>query len=85
MVASRVGGLQELFEEAGCGQLVPPGDPVALADAIEKIVSAAEVRRSYEEQGRRYANEVASPTEVSRKTMEVYREVCGVDTAAEIL
>jgi glycosyltransferase involved in cell wall biosynthesis len=34
IVASRVGDIPELLEDGRTGRLVPPGDPVALADAI---------------------------------------------------
>lgn len=37
IVASRVGGVPELVDDA-CAQLVPPGDPVALAAAIERML-----------------------------------------------
>jgi glycosyltransferase involved in cell wall biosynthesis len=84
IVASRVGGLEELIEEAGCGALVPPNEPVALADAIERVLSTLELRRTYEENGKRYANTIASPSEMAKKTLEVYREVCGGDTRGEI-
>jgi glycosyltransferase involved in cell wall biosynthesis len=37
IVASRVGGVPELVDDA-CAELVPPGDPGALADAIERLL-----------------------------------------------
>jgi glycosyltransferase involved in cell wall biosynthesis len=36
IVASRVGGIPYQIDE-GCGVLVPPGDPIALASAIERL------------------------------------------------
>jgi len=83
IVASRVGGLEELIEEAGCGELVPVEDPMALADGIEKIISSSDLRRQYEEKGQQYANRAASPSAVAARTLEVYREVCGGDSGAE--
>jgi glycosyltransferase involved in cell wall biosynthesis len=46
VVASRVGGLPELLEDGVHGLLVPPGDEVALAEAISSMLSdrAARVR-----------------------------------------
>lgn len=39
MVATRVGGNQELIEEGESGLLVEPGNAVALADALERLVN----------------------------------------------
>lgn len=43
VVASDVGGIPEVFEEGGA-LLVPPNDPAKLADALETLLSDAEVR-----------------------------------------
>ncbi len=37
ILASRVGGLVEQIEACDCGILVPPGDPVALAEGIQQL------------------------------------------------
>ena len=37
VIASRVGGLRELVEEGVTGLLVPPDDPVVLAETLERI------------------------------------------------
>lgn len=42
VVASRVGGLAEVVDDGGSGLLVPPGDPSALAHAIELLGSRLE-------------------------------------------
>lgn len=39
IVASRVGDIPELLEDGRTGRLVPPGDPLALADAILACLS----------------------------------------------
>ena len=39
VVASRLSGIPELVEHEVEGLLVPPGDPTALADAIERLVA----------------------------------------------
>ncbi|GIU88838.1 MAG: glycosyl transferase [Acidimicrobiia bacterium] len=42
VVASRVGGLAEAVADGESGVLVPPGDPEALADAVERAGSGLE-------------------------------------------
>ena len=37
VVASDVGACREVLDDGALGLLVPPGDPVALADAIERV------------------------------------------------
>ncbi len=39
VVATRVGGLPELVQDGKTGLLVPPGDPLSLARAIEKLAT----------------------------------------------
>lgn len=39
IVASRVGGLAEIFEHRVNGLLVPPGDPYKLAEAISEVLT----------------------------------------------
>jgi glycosyltransferase involved in cell wall biosynthesis len=39
MIATNHGGFSELVEHGRTGLLVPPNDPVALADAMEKLIS----------------------------------------------
>jgi sugar transferase (PEP-CTERM/EpsH1 system associated) len=50
VVATRVGGNEELVENGVTGALVPPGDPDALAEALIRYVADAGLRG---EQGRR--------------------------------
>lgn len=45
VVASDVGGVPEIVVP-GSGELVPPGDPAALADAVARIAGAPERRRA---------------------------------------
>lgn len=43
-VASRLSGIPELVEDGVTGLLVPPGDPVALADALQRLAMHDELR-----------------------------------------
>ncbi len=52
IVASRVGGIPEVVEEDGNALLVPPGDPGALAAALERLASDEELRARFAARGR---------------------------------
>ena len=52
VVASSVGGVPEIVEPGITGQLVPPGDPAALAAAIVAVLAVVE---SMKESARRIA------------------------------
>jgi glycosyltransferase involved in cell wall biosynthesis len=45
VVATRIGGLPEIIEDQVDGILVPPDDPEALADAIERLIADPELAR----------------------------------------
>ena len=44
VVATRVAGVAELVEDGASGLLVPPGDPVALTAAIDRLLADASLR-----------------------------------------
>lgn len=46
VVATRVGGTPELVEDGTSGFLVPPGDPVALAGAMRRVMEMEPERRA---------------------------------------
>jgi glycosyltransferase involved in cell wall biosynthesis len=65
-VASDVGGVRELLGD-GCGLLVPPEDPQALADALAPLLSSGELRARYARAGReRVTREFAVAAVVER-------------------
>jgi colanic acid/amylovoran biosynthesis glycosyltransferase len=56
VVSTTTGGIPELLHD-GAGILVPPKDPVALADAIERLFSDSDLRQRLSEAGRRRVEE----------------------------
>jgi glycosyltransferase involved in cell wall biosynthesis len=52
VVASDVGGVAEAVVDGTTGLLVPSGDPSALADALQRLLRDAELRRSFGAAGR---------------------------------
>ncbi|NTV45648.1 MAG: glycosyltransferase family 4 protein, partial [Chlorobiales bacterium] len=50
-VATDVNGARELMEDGKTGLIVPPKDPQALADAIEKLIDNPELRKTFGKNG----------------------------------
>jgi glycogen(starch) synthase len=55
VIASRVGGIPEVVGDGETGLLVPPGDPGALAHAIDTVLGDPELARRLGANGRRRA------------------------------
>jgi glycosyltransferase involved in cell wall biosynthesis len=53
VIASRIGGLEEIVAHEKTGLLVTPSDPMALAEAIRKLADNPAIRRRMGEAGRR--------------------------------
>ncbi len=63
-------GPRELLADGACGLLVPPADPAALAEAIERLLANESLRRDYGERARRRAAAFALP-EIAGRYLEV--------------
>jgi glycosyltransferase involved in cell wall biosynthesis len=75
VVATDVRGCREVVRPGVNGLLVPPRDSAALAQAIERLLIAKELRARFGEAGRRLAEtEFAEPV-VVKQTLAVYREL----------
>jgi glycosyltransferase involved in cell wall biosynthesis len=57
VVTTATGGIPELFEGVEDAPLVPPKDPTALADFIEKFVKDSKLRDRLADSGRRRVEE----------------------------
>jgi colanic acid/amylovoran biosynthesis glycosyltransferase len=53
VVSTQTGGIPELFEGVEDALLVPPRDPAALAEAIERLVTTPDLKERLIESGRR--------------------------------
>ena len=67
IVATRHAGIPEAVEHGRTGLLVPPGDPRALADALERLLANPELRRDFGAAGRRVALDRFSAIGQSRR------------------
>ena len=75
VVATRVGGVPELVEDGVTGFLVPPRDPDALADALQKLIADPELRRRMGQAGREKALKEFTLDRMLAETQKVYEEI----------
>ena len=75
IVATAVGGNVELIEDGVHGLLVPPGDPVRLAAAIDRLLTDDVLARSLGESARRRVEERFSLEVKTRELQEFYRRL----------
>jgi glycosyltransferase involved in cell wall biosynthesis len=74
VVASRISGIPELVEEGRSGLLFQPGDPVALARSLERLVGDPALR---EQLGRHGRLKVASDFDLRKNAGELARRIGG--------
>jgi glycosyltransferase involved in cell wall biosynthesis len=75
VVASRIGGLPEAVADGETGILVAPGDEVALAAALERLVADGALRSALGEAARRRARQQFDAADMARRTEACYRDV----------
>ena len=83
IVASRVGGIVDVVEEGKTALLVPPGNSQALAEALDRVISDASLRRRMGDAARRRVL-AYSWSRLLPRILEVYEEAiaeCGVRRA----
>jgi glycosyltransferase involved in cell wall biosynthesis len=82
VVATAVGGLVDAVDDGVTGLLVPPRDPAALRQALERLLGDAELRRSLGEAARARVLRTASPASTAEGLLEAYRSAGSVGPAA---
>ena len=75
VVASAVGGIQEVVVNEKTGFLVPPAEPKALAEAINRVLRNPEMARQFGLAGRKRVEDHFSWTSIADKTLAMYREL----------
>jgi glycosyltransferase involved in cell wall biosynthesis len=73
VVASSVGGLREVVQHGSTGLLVPPGDPGALATALDNLLDHPELRKQMGERGKARTRHFGVRTAVPR-IVETYKD-----------
>jgi glycosyltransferase involved in cell wall biosynthesis len=75
VVATTMGGIPEVVIDGETGLLVPPGDPVALAAALRRLIDDARLRRRLGRAGRERAVQLYAHRTVAQQNLAVYAEV----------
>jgi len=75
IVATDVPGCREIARPGINALLVPPQDPVALADAIERLAADAGVRRRFAVAGRTLVESEFSQKRVGREIVDLYKRL----------
>ena len=74
-VATDVPGCREIVRHEENGLLIPPRNPVALADALERLVRDARLRQQLGRRGREIVVHTFAREIVMQRTFAVYREL----------
>lgn len=74
-VATAIRGCREVVEEGVTGYLVPPGDSIALGEALRTLLLDPGLRRRMGREGRRRMQRCFDEAEVSRRVMAVYEDI----------
>ena len=75
VVASAVGGIKEVVVPGETGLLVPPGDPPALAEALNRILGDPELAHAMGAKGRARVEALFSWTAIARQTKAMYESL----------
>lgn len=75
VVATDVGGSRELLSDGETGQLIPPADPVAMADAIENYLNEPAMRLNHGRAGRKRIEQHFSLDGMVQRYLDLYDEV----------
>lgn len=75
VVATRLGGTVDILEDGKDGFLVPPGDPLALSEAILRLLRDPSLAASFAKRFREKIDKHYSLEQMIEKTLLVYEEV----------
>jgi glycosyltransferase involved in cell wall biosynthesis len=74
VVASAIGGLQEVIQSGQDGLLVPPGDVTALADAVIHLLSDSQLQQDLHRAALKRCQEDLNWENIAAHTVEIYRQ-----------
>jgi glycosyltransferase involved in cell wall biosynthesis len=74
VVASAIGGLQEVVQPEKDGLLVPPADSQALADAVIRLLSDPPLQQSLQLAARERCQQDLNWKNIAAHTVEIYHQ-----------
>lgn len=77
VIGADSGGLPDVIHHERTGLLVAPGDPAALAAAVDGLFAREDRGLAFGEAGRMYALATFAPESAARRYAEVYRSAAG--------
>jgi glycosyltransferase involved in cell wall biosynthesis len=77
VVASHIGALPEVVRDGETGVLVPPADPAALAEAVQRLVGDQDTRESMGRAGRALVESEYAPDLHYERMITLYQKVTG--------
>lgn len=77
IVATRVGGTEEIIEHGSTGFLVPPNDSILLAEHVIKLLSDPALARKFGEEASSLSHKRFSIDLQIKQTLELWKEVIG--------
>ena len=75
IVATNAPGCREVVRDGTNGFLVPPGDSLALSEALRRLIGDPTLRRRMGREGRALVENELSLERVNQDTLEVYAEL----------
>ncbi len=75
VIASKVGGIPEVVRDGETGLIVPPNDPKALADAINKLRQDKTLSEKLGKQAQAWAQEHHDTRQLPERVLQVYNQV----------
>lgn len=75
IVATRIGGIPDLIEDGTMGRLVEPENPVALADAVQRVLEHREESLAAAQRARQRVLQNFSLDQAIERTASIYREL----------
>ncbi len=75
IIATRVGGVDELIKDHQTGALIPSGDAHALVHALEQAVSQSELSQQYAKKARKRVEDVFTKKLMIQEVDRIYRTI----------
>lgn len=75
VIASKVGGIPEVVRDGETGLIVPPNEPKALAEAINKLRQDEGLRQQLGKQAQAWAQEHHDARQLPQRVLQVYNQV----------